>query len=81
MNKYFAFLLVVVAFWGCNKETDLSGIEQELAELRDKNKHLQDEIDEMKKPVPAAPVLLHRFHPEGTPVSEPSLRVEVHHTS
>lgn len=57
MNKYFACLLMLVAFMGCSKETDLSGIEQELAALKDKNKQLQDEIDEMKKPVPADPVL------------------------
>lgn len=57
MKKILTCLLVVLALLGCSKETDLSGIEQELAELRDKNKQLQNEIDEMKKPVPADPVL------------------------
>lgn len=58
MRRLIFCTMMVMALLGCSKETDLSGIEQELAELRDKNKHLQDEIDEMKKPVPADPVLL-----------------------
>ena len=58
MKKILTCLLMLVAFMGCSKETDLSGIEQELANLNNKNKELQDEINEMKKPVPADPVLL-----------------------
>ena len=57
MKKFFAFAFIVTALFGCSKETDLSGIEQELENLRNKNKELQDEIDEMKKPVPEDPVL------------------------
>ncbi len=56
-KRYLFFAFVILTLLGCNKETDLSGIEQELADLRNKNKELQNEIDDMKKPIPADPVL------------------------
>lgn len=69
MKKTIALALMVAALFGCGKETDLSGIEKEIADLQNKNQQLQDEINKMKEPVPEDPVLQYlNFWAEDNPV-------------